>query len=185
MSTITEQIAKIQNEYYHENGKNTFFKKTQKLDCAEYISNQFDITLLIQQTMFIIPNTNIVFFDYTIFKQYANPNNYEIIVNNVLTLFTQCIDTYGSFEAHIQLSGFTISSTERYKSVIQSFCQKCLNSSTKYCNLLTYMYIYNTPSMIDNITTFLKPFISPVVYGKIIKYNKTESPELLHNLLTF
>jgi hypothetical protein len=183
--SLTDQISKYQTDFYNENGKNTFYKKAQKLECAEFISSRFDINQLIQQTMFIIPNTNIVYFDYTVFKQYANPSNYEIIVNEVLALFTQCIEKYGSFEAHIQLAGFTISSTERYKTVIQSFCQKCLQSTTKYCNLLTYMYIYNTPLMIDNITTFLKPFISPVVYGKIIKYNKTESPELLKMLLTF
>ena len=40
---ILKKIELARNEYYTENQKNTFFKKQQKFDCAETITNNIDI----------------------------------------------------------------------------------------------------------------------------------------------
>jgi hypothetical protein len=111
-----------------------------------------------------------------------NPDNYNIILESILNVYDEILLTHSTFEAHIILEGFTISAAERYKTVIQLFSNKCMNSSTKYSQLTTGMYVYYTPSMIENISAFLRPFIDTNVYERIIMYSKTESVERIQTL---
>ena len=46
---IVNNIVKLQEEYYANNTKHTFFKKNQKYDCANVISQKIDITLLFKK----------------------------------------------------------------------------------------------------------------------------------------
>ena len=70
-TNIMDQIEQFKKDFYQTNGKNTFFKKTQKQECANLISKTFDINEMIRKTVYVIPGTNQIFFDYTIFKLYA------------------------------------------------------------------------------------------------------------------
>ena len=79
-----EDIVNAQNQYYETHKKNTFFKKSQKFDCAESVCSQIPLEHLINQTCWIVPNENKVVFDYRPFKMYANPSNYIIIVDNIV-----------------------------------------------------------------------------------------------------
>jgi len=81
------------------------------------------------------------------------------------------------------LDTFSISAAERYKQAIQLFCKKCMNSSTKYGDLMSTMYIYYTPSMMTSISALLKPFINPNIPERIIMYNKAESEPLWKQIL--
>jgi hypothetical protein len=184
--TLLDSIEKMKEKYYQDNGgKNSFlFKKTQKLDCAKEISKNFDLTTLIKSTIYIIPNTNKIMFNYTIFKLYANSENYEVIIQNVLDNYDEVLKTFDNFEAHVLLEGFTISAAERYKEAIKLFCQRCMNSSTKYAKLTSAMHIYYTPSMIESISVLLRPFLDSNVSDRIVLHSKAESCELLDKLLT-
>jgi len=44
------------------------------------------------------------------------------------------------------------------------------------------MNIYYTPSMIESISTLLRPFIDKDVGERIILYSKAESPELIKKM---
>jgi hypothetical protein len=168
-------IRILQNNFYANVNKNIIFKTTQKDLCAKYVEQQFDIKLLLEKTIFAIPNTNRVFFDYVLFKTYGNSNNFNIIVDYILCMFSDSINKYGNFECHINMQGFTITAAQRYKELICLFCQKCLQHNTQFARCLNFLYIYNPPSVISSISTLFSPFIDDVVKSKIILKSKGES----------
>lgn len=182
-SSSLEEIYKIQEDFYNKNNKNTFFKKSQKIDCATQICENFDLAYLINMTINTIPNTNIIYFDYLFFKTYATPQNYEQVVLCILEMVDGCIIKYGSFEFHINLKSFTITAAERYRRVIELFCGKCLSRENNYSDYLECIVIYNTPNIMDNIYILFKQFIDPVVTKKIQLFDKDESQLKLNSLI--
>ena len=100
----------------------------------------------------------------------------------LLVIITTILSEYSNFEVHIVLEGFTISAAERYKSVIQHFCNKCMTSQTRYSQYISGMYLYYTPSMMDSISALLKPFIDTSINHSITMYSKADSPAQLKQL---
>jgi hypothetical protein len=183
-NNLLSNIEKFKDTYYSENKKNFFFKKTQKMDVATQICNQFNVEDMIRQTILRIPGTNKIYIDYSIFKLFANPENYNIIINNVISYFSTCIQECGNFECHINLNSFTITAAERYKYAIELFCKDCLKSETRYGRMLSKMYIYNSPGMIERFTSIFIHLIDPYVRDKFVLYNKDESDMLIQELFT-
>jgi hypothetical protein len=146
------------------------------------MSQTFNLQDMIQKTVFIIPGTNKMIFDYTVFKLYACPDNYNEIIDYIIRLYDCLLLQYSTFEANIILDSFTISAAERYKGVIQLFCSKCMNTQTKYSNLTEKINIYYTPSMMESISTLLKPFIDKELGERIVLFSKPESPERIKQL---
>jgi hypothetical protein len=186
---MQQLLNKIQTDFYiEEGGKNTFFKNAQKQKCSELITSQINIYDLLQQTVFIIPNTNQIYLEYPLLKQFANNSNGEEIINYIISMINHCIIIYGQYEMHINLKGFSISAAERYKSSIQLFCTKCcnqnLNTNTSFAKLLINMYIYNTPSIIDTITKLFSSFMDPCIPQKLVLLPKDTSSKLLDVLLS-
>jgi hypothetical protein len=174
-SQLLKEIEEYQNKYYENNDKNTIFKNTQKNNLASSISSRFDTNKLLTMLCYPIINTNIVIIDYSVFKLFANPNNYEIITNHILGEFKKIIETYDNFECHINVNTFTISAAERYKNMIKIFCSKSLASDTLYSDKISKLIIYYPPSMIQSISKVFSPFINPNVKEKVIIYDKTSS----------
>jgi len=181
-SATLEQIKQLQSDFYSNIDKNIFFKNNQKTKCANEISKQMNLPDLIHDTMYIIPDTNKVFFNYTVFKLYANQENYDAIVMNVLKLFKECIQKYNCFEIHVDLKSFTVSAATRYLTLIKTFCNECLKSNTEYGELATNLFIYNTPGMMEQISVMLKPFLHIDMRKKLICFNKQDSLEKLDHL---
>ena len=182
--SLLAQMEKFKQDFLDTEGKNTFFKKSQKLDCAKKISQTFNLEDMIHRTVFIIPGTNKIMFDYTVFKLYACPDNYDTIVNYIIYLYDSLLLQYPSFETNVILDSFTVSAAERYKGVIQIFCNKCMNTQTKYSKLITKMNIYYTPSMMESISTLLKQFIDTDIRNRIVLFSKADSPEMIKKLYT-
>lgn len=181
-NSIIDQMEEFKQNYYSLQGKNMLFKKTQKMDCAKLLSDAIDLSAAIDKTVFRVPNTNKIVFNYNVFKLYANPNNYEQITDAVIRVYDEILKDNAKFEAHVILESFSMSAAERYKDGIRLFCNKCMGVSTKYANLLSNMYIYHTPAMFESISSLLRPFVDPTVTNRIILYSKTDSPALLQAL---
>ena len=183
------EVNNYKNDYYSNNRKGMIFKKTQKLDLAKNISNQFDLKTLITNSIFIIPNTNNIYLDYTILKLYIHPDNYNSLIDYIFYLQDDLIQQYKTYNIHINLDTFTISAAERYKSLIELYSKKCedlcVNKSEDefYTNLVDKLCIYNTPNIIDTIITLLKPIIPPVINTKFHFETKQDSPKLIEKLL--
>ena len=174
-SQLLKEIEDYQNTYYDNNNKNIIFKNNQKNSLASSISSKFDTNMLLTMMCYPTINTNIVIIDYSVFKLFANPNNYEIITNHILGEFKKIIQIYNNFECHINVNTFTISAAERYKSMIKIFCSKSLASDTPYSDKISKLIIYYPPSMIQSISKVFSPFINPNVKEKVIIYDKTSS----------
>lgn len=180
--TLVSEMEKHKNDYLDKNGKNIFLKKNQKMDCAKEISQTFSLEDMIKKTVFNLPNTNYVIFDYNVFKLYGHPDNYETIVNTIILIYNELLLNYPSFEVHILLKSFSISAAERYKGAIQLFCNRSMNSNNAYSVLISKVYIYHTPSMIESISKLLNPFIDNNIRKKIVYYTKSESDEVIRKL---
>ena len=183
-TSLLELMEKCQQEYYQTQGKNTFFKKSQKQECAKGVSQAFPLEDMLQRTIYVVPEKNKLVFDYPVFKLFATSDNFDTIIQRVIDSYDVLLSQYPNFEVHIILDGFTISAAERYKSVIQLFCNRCMTSQTRYTQFITAMYLYYTPSMMESISTLLKPFIDPGISQRIVMYSKSESPAIFQQLLS-
>jgi len=179
---LTNKINELTAQFYSENKKNILFKNNQKKECANTIIETIGIDGLLKRTFFVFPNTNRVFLDYAVFKSYATPDNYSDIVNYVLSLFTHCINSHGSFEAHVNLEGFTLSAAERFKSIIYVFINTCMVANCGFSEKIDKMCIYNTPNTFQSISKLLMPLVDGAVKKKIVIYDKHSSNILMSNI---
>jgi hypothetical protein len=179
---VIDRAEQLRRDFYAKQSKNLFFKTKQKMELAAAISNSMNIEELIQRTIYIVKDTNKVFLDYTVFKTYAHPSNYDAIVKYILSLLTFCIDRFGSFEVHVNMETFSVSACHRYKTVIETYINECMNQNTPFSEKLTIMRLYNIPSIIDNIQKMLSPLIFEEVKRKIDFRDKKESSALLADL---
>ena len=78
--SLVNMMEKYRQDYYQTNKKNTFFKSNQKMECAKGMTQTFDLNEMIKRTVYRLGDSNKVVFNYPIFKLYANPDNYNIIL---------------------------------------------------------------------------------------------------------
>jgi hypothetical protein len=175
---LIEEAKQIQQTYK----KPFFFKKKTKIECAKNVSNTMNLEELLFHTSFQIPNTNIIYIDYTIFKLYANEDNYIHIIHTILGLITHCISTYGNYIIHINFDSFTISAFERYKEMF--FLLISTIGDMEVYPYMTQCYIYYSPSTIMQMIQFITSVIKINIKEKITLYNKEESKSLLDQLFT-
>jgi len=172
---LLAKIEKLKTDYYSKQTKNTFFTSKQKLAVAETVSNSMNLQDLVARSVFVIKDTYKIYVDYTVFKHFANPSNYQYIIDYILTLLTYCIEQNGTFEVHVNLDTFTISACHRYKEVIELYLTECMKKDTELSEKLNKMHIYNIPSVFETIQKLLLPLIHEAVKEKIELHNKTES----------
>jgi len=185
-NTLNNMISKLTNDFYASQRKHIFFKKNQKLECAEFVTNHLNLNDLIKNTIFVIPDTNSIYFDYPLFKCYGTIDNYKTVVNYLLSEINSIIIKYGSFNIHVNLLSFTMSAAERYTQAIQMFCNECFkNVDIKYIDRMDTMFIYNTPNMISAISTALIRFTNESIKEKMVYYSKEESVAILEKLIVF
>jgi hypothetical protein len=167
--------------FYDENRKSMFFKKTQKFEFAEKVLNHVSLENLLEKTVYIIgENTNNIYIDYLIFKNYANPAVFREIIQYFLVFIGEIIQIHSSVNIHINLKSFSISAAERYKDVLCLFFEM---GGIEYLPFINVICVYNTPSIIETIRTF---FISKIPVLNTIPtpnfYTPKESLELLVQL---
>lgn len=174
-----QKIAELQTEYYNQNTKNTFFKNNQKLKCAEIVSNNMDIGELLKNCCIHIPNTNKIFFNYQVFKTFAQPENYETIVDYTINLLINILRFCSNFEVHVSIQTFTVSAAHRYKPCILLFLQKCNDNILQFSDKLSALNIYYSPSSLESIKPILLPLIHPIVKSKMTIFDKDTSAQKL------
>lgn len=180
---LIQELHKIQNDYYETSRKNIFFKKSQKVESVENIISKIPLDELIQCSIYEIPNTNKLYFDYIVFKMYASQSNYKTIIQYMIIKIQAIIQVYGNFEMHMNMKSFTVSATERYMDAIRLFCNECYINDEMFSNSLLQMYIYNTPCVINTISSMVLKLLSHEIRSKITTISKDNSIEHLNNLL--
>jgi len=177
------RLDKMKADYYSKN-KPSIFNKKQKDECAKSIAINCPLPYLLNNTAYILNNTNKVYFDYTVFKTYATCENFPHIVNHIKQLNIQAIQMYGSFEIHINWATYTISAHERYKDIFRLFSLAHTDDCRyDFSALLTRFNVYNTPAIMNIISTFITPLIDPIVISKIHLHDKVVSEPIIRMLL--
>lgn len=164
---IQEKIAQLQKQYYDKNKKNSIFKSAQKLDCAKHVTDNISLETLLNKTFYIKENTNIIITDYLVFKTFANPSNYEQIVQYTLSLATYCIQEFGSYALQVNLQSFTITAAQRHSDIIKILCERCLRKESVLYKHLEGMYVYNYPTIISSLRKLFTPFFDKEALGKV------------------
>lgn len=178
---IMATIEGLQTKYYNIHNKNTFFKKSQKHNCADLVANQIGIDTILSKCIFVFDN-NKIFIDYLIFKTFANPNNYHDISLFLVRTINDCIHKSKQFEIHINLSTLSISAVERYRSVILGFAEH--GQDNNYDKYLTNLELYNTPCFITATSNILSSFISSKVKNMVKFHTKSDSEMILQSLFS-
>ena len=181
---LIQELHKIHNDYYETSRKNIFFKKSQMVESVENIISKIPLDELIQCSIYEIPNTNKLYFDYIVFKMYASQSNYKTIIQYMIIKIQAIIQVYGNFEMHMNMKSFTVSATERYMDAIRFFCNECYIKNEMFSNSLLQMYIYNTPCVINTISSMVLKLLSHEIRSKITTIPKDNSVEQLNKLFT-
>jgi len=176
--SIQEKITEVQDEYYSTNTKNMIFKNKQKMDCANQVSQNIDIKELFRHTLYILPNTPFVYFDYTIFKTYMSETNFELFLDYIDAEISPWVCSFSFYEVHLNMQSLTISGFERFR----FFFDKLFSRLPDATKTLKNIYIYYTPSIVDHVQMVLRPFISEFI-NKTVFYSKAESPEKLRTFM--
>jgi hypothetical protein len=137
---------------------------------------------IVEQIIYIIPNTYCIYFDYPIFKEYSTTTS-DAVMDRIFFLIDQCISVYGKFELHINLRAFTITSVEQNIGLIQRFYERFLQPNKNYMIRLDMINVYHTPIMMKQIMKLLSKFNMDGLGGKSICHDKDKSPALLSSLL--
>jgi hypothetical protein len=168
INSIESKIEQARGHFYEKQGGKSWFQKTQqKQECAMEIRKRIPLNDLYQQTFYIGSNTNHIYINYPLFKTFAHPDIYRNTIQYILTLFTHCIETHGTFEVHVDLKSFTITAAQRYRDLINQFCNECLSRNTLFTSKLTCLFIYNSPKMFDAISAIFSGFIDDQTRAKI------------------
>lgn len=180
MSNILDEIENKKSEIYNESGKNMFFKKQQKNDVAQQISQQFDMNQLLNLTCYAKDNQIVI--DYTIIKLYAHPDNYQQIIDYIMALYTTKKHLKVTF--HFNINGFTVTSAERYKDFIKMYFERTQKAEFDITQMTDKIYIYYTPSIITQLTKMLQSFILPEIKEKVVYISKKDSENAWNTIVT-
>ena len=182
-SQFINEIQEFQDNLYCEKGgKNIFFKKTQKNEIAKSVSENFELSRLLFESIYI-SSENEIYINYPTLKLFIHEEIYENIIDHLLNLFNETILKYGNYSFNLNLEGFTVSAAERHKNVIILFSNKCLNNtSIEYSILVNKIRILNTPSIINILIKMFKPFFPKNITNQIEYFNKQESVDIIKKL---
>lgn len=175
-SNILDQAIKTQVDYYKNNPKNTIFKGSQKNMCANYVSDNMNLPKMIRYTAMIIPNTNIIYYNYLLFKTYGNEHSSQILMSHVVDLANTLLQKYSNFEFHVNLKSFSISACQRYFPYISSI----FGSNDFFIKKTSKIVVYHTPNVIQQITCILYPIIGEHI--SIVEYVYKDSDTRIQKL---
>lgn len=173
---LEREIEKAQADFYTESGgKNTLFKKQQKYDCAKQVVSKISIEVLLDRTCYILPDTNCVHIDYPVLKSYASPEIFDTIADYIIAKFQEVKDEFGELLVCLNFDGFTVSAAERYKLLIDTFCQKCFQKNTGFAPVVTQFVVYNSTNVVDAIKHIVWPFMEENVRETLLVVSKQDS----------
>jgi hypothetical protein len=172
-----KQLERAKKKFYEENQKTKIFKNKQKLECTQSVSKEFELKKMVECTAFIVPNRNVIYYNYPMYKLYGNEANQQDIYDHTVGLIRNILKTYDNFEIHFNLKTFTISAAQRYYSVIAS----SFNENTPLTDKLSKLVVYNTPCIVSQLTTLLYPILKDVL-PRTEYHNKEKSEEMINIL---
>lgn len=158
---IDNKIQSIQDQYYQENTKNRFFKKSQKIDCANKVLNEVGMNELIERTVYYKEGTNMLMLNYPVFKTFATDEVCGPLTDYFIELLKYGKKYYNSIDLRIDFDTLTITGFERYKNFIKMSMSKISN---KYDHVIKTCTIVNAPSFTGQIISLFASIIGPTEF---------------------
>jgi len=178
------KISELQNVYYSANPKRSFLKKQQKNDCANHVSNLVGTDHLLNHCIYAFDGYK-VYIDYTVFKTFVHPENYNHFVDYFINIIQSIINTFGKYQLYINLQTFTISALERYRSFILLLSSRCATEQLE--PFIEIFQIHNSPSFLTATSNLLSPFMPDSVKQKLVFIHKNDSnnlPDMISKKIT-
>jgi hypothetical protein len=170
---IFRSMNEVKDNFFTSKHTNMFLKKKQKNELIMTINKQFPLESLIDRTVNVIPNTNSIYLDYCVFKMYANDENYQLVVDKIIDLILETIKNFGSFNLHINLDSFTVTSLERIQGVFTMYYDSCIKKGLFYdSKTIEKIKMYNSPSIISSIMMMLVKHTEPSIKNKIVTFSR-------------
>jgi hypothetical protein len=181
---LIDSIKKLEEDFYSKNKKCLFMKNSQKKNCAGIIADSLSLNELISNTVYIIKDTNKIYINYSLFKTYATPANYQQIIDRFIDLIIITINAFSSFELHLDLKSLTATAIERYQHVFQLYNDSCIKRGIYYDDkIIDNVYMYYSPSVINILSILIMRFTDKSVKKKLISFSKTDSDKYINDLL--
>lgn len=163
---ILDKINALKADYYATNNKNMLFKKQQKFDLANSISQSIDLDTLFGSIIQVSKLT--MKFNYGIFKTVMNPNMYESLVQYIFKASDALVNDSDTFHVILDLKGLTMTGVERYKGFVSMLSQAGITYGKDFLKHIDKMYIENPPFMISSMAQVLLPLVDKSVKDKIV-----------------
>lgn len=179
-----QKVTELQQLYYSTNTKHTFLKKQQKNECANVVSNLVGTNNMLNHCIYTFDGYK-VYIDYTVFKTFVCPDNYNLIVDYFMNIIHTIINEYGRYQLYVNLQTLTISALERYRSVIMQLSSRCVADQIE--PFIEIFQIHNAPSFLTATSSLLSPFMPDSVKNKIVFVNKNDSnnlPDMISKKIT-
>ena len=180
---LLARINNLRTEYENEHKKGFFSSKQYKFDCANTVLKTIDLETLLNSTLTILPNSYHLFFDYTVFKTYAIPELYDTIMKYAFSKILYCINTYGTYEMHVNLNTFSVSAFHRYRPIIELYSHEITTNHQDFHEKIQTMHIYNVPSTIETISQLIGSMLPQNVIQKVVKYDKNASEKPMKTII--
>jgi hypothetical protein len=129
----------------------------------------------------VFVSSNKFFFDYYNFKKFsASAAEYESqVLETMIARIASIREEHDSFEMHISLFSFNMTSLNRHKDFIQAFSSQ----SALFDQKLSAVHIYYTPTIIDSVMKIIgKLFRKTAHRPRVVLHSKSESDNELQAL---
>jgi hypothetical protein len=128
--------------------------------------------------VFIIPDTNKIFINYSLFKACAQPSNYVELIQLFHEKIKELKVHYQMYEIHVNLTKFTPKAIAKY----YSFTQLLYEMNVCDMNEVTCLVVYNVSLLMNNISHLFVKYVGVEYKNKLILHEKEPSVPLLNQL---
>jgi hypothetical protein len=170
-------------EMTKENQTNKVVKlfTNKKLEIQQVLM-KYSIEELLNNTVFLLPGKNIIFIDYQVFKIYMVKEIYPLLIRHFIQLLNKLLNSYSTFEVHVNLKSLTISSLQKYSDIFSLFYDICDKEQIIFSKYITKCCLYNVSGSIDAISKLIKQFVDDSVKKTVLFYNEKESEDIMKNI---
>ena len=109
-------------------------------------------------------DNNEIIMNYNTFKQIANAELYDNIIQHIMTTIEDCLLNITSIRVHIYMNSFTLTEFEKHMTFITKICKVL---TVTFPDKLETCLIYNPPFFISQVYNILFAFIDKKTQQKI------------------
>ena len=159
---MTSQITKYTDK--NQNIQKYFIMDTNYKNITMNNFKNLNTELLFHSLCHSIENSNDVILDYRYFKILAMPDNYDILIQYIMSIVNNVLNKYDDFVFHVCMKSLKITDVDKYYVFI---CKISEAFKTTFQDKLDKCYIYNAPFIFSQLITVISTFVDKKTQNKI------------------